>query len=133
MTKWYDATQGVVEAANQAMREIADNASLETYEKIERIHDIWQTVATALSDSIREDLDENWPEEAALAKALDVDCVGQTSDTGKIVSWGPDTGDGFRPFHVHETAEIPDWAKPSEEDLERQRLYEETGDERLRG
>ena len=107
MTRWYDATQGVVEAANSAMREIADNRLLEADEKIDRIHDIWQSVATALCDSIREDLDENWPEEAALAKALDTDCVGQTSDTGKIVSWGPDMGDGFRPFYIHETPEIP--------------------------
>ena len=100
MTTWYEASQGVVEAANNAMGEVAAGSG-DHNDKVERIRAIWEPIALALCESCRGDLDED---EVALAKRLDTDFVGMTSDTRKMVSWGTD-GQYFRPFHIHEFAE----------------------------
>lgn len=102
MTRWYDASEGVVESANIAMAEIADSVSAPD-DRVVRIREVWEPVANALRDSVREDLGTNWPDEAALADSLGADFVGQTSDSGRIVSWGEDRG-AYRPFVIHPSA-----------------------------
>jgi hypothetical protein len=81
---WYNASQGVVEAANTAMREIA-SGSMDADERVVRITDVWLPVAEALVDSIPDEMSD---EMAALAEALGPDFVGVTSDTRRVVSWG---------------------------------------------
>ena len=78
MTTWYNASQGVVEAANMAMSE-ADDDTLDT---------IWRPVAEALLASIPEDFQRDWPELAQLADDAGPDFVGVTSDTRRVVVWG---------------------------------------------
>ncbi len=86
MTVYYEAMEGVVESCNMAMAEIARTRGKGMEE---RIRAIWEPVANALAQSVRDDLG---PAEVALAESLGSDFVGQTSDTGRIVSWGRDFG-----------------------------------------
>lgn len=96
---WHSATEATIFAANLAMREIAES-DLDVREKVARIEAIWRPVALALTENIRPDLPTAWPAEWALAKRLGVDFLGQTSDSGRVVSWGEATV-FYRPFVIH--------------------------------
>lgn len=103
---WYEASEATVYAANVAMRETAESG-IGAAEKSARIEAIWRPVAQALTESIRPELPTNWPEQWRIAKSLGADFVGQTSDTGRIVSWGaeltvPDADFTWRAFVIHD-------------------------------
>ncbi len=97
MVVHYEATEGVVESANIAMAELARTRGKNM---AERIRAIWEPVASALVQSSSHDLG---PDQAALVDSLGSDFVGQTSDTGRIVSWGRNFGT-WREFVVHSSA-----------------------------
>jgi hypothetical protein len=94
MSDWYNASAGVVSAANSAMAETVNNEDAQV-----RIREIWEPIALALRAS-EPDFD-NWPELAKQADDLGPDYVGVTSDTRKLVCWGGDNGK-FRPFVIIE-------------------------------
>jgi hypothetical protein len=98
MTRFDNATQEAVEAANVAMAEIAAAPMLHE-ERIVRIHEIWEPVANALTDSIPEGFEQDWPDDASAADAAGTDFVGVTSDTRRPVFWGADF-QHYRPFII---------------------------------
>ena len=79
MTTWYNAQQGIVEAANAAMAEQDDEESC---------REIWEPIANALIESAPSEFERDWPELWTVAQALGPDFVGITSDTRRVVAWG---------------------------------------------
>lgn len=103
MTTRYDAMQGIVEASNIAMRETLSGCENDRYTREGKLRALWEPVARALLDSIPEDFERDYPDEAAKAADAGVDFVGVTSDTRRPVFWGPDQVEGgivFREFVI---------------------------------
>lgn len=98
---WHRADEATIAAANSAMRQIAES-DMDAREKVARIEMIWRPVAEALTAAIRPDLPTASPAAWELAKSLGPDFLGQTTDTGRIVSWGEATV-FYRPFVVRDT------------------------------
>lgn len=96
---WYDATEEAVKAANIAMAEIGSSIPYNA-DSVAQLQAIKEAVANALCVTVCDDFQRNWPDEVELALSLGRDFIGQTSDTGRIVSWGPEEGP-FRPFVIH--------------------------------
>ena len=86
----YDASQGVVEAANAAMDETSDS---------DRCREIWEPIANALLDSVPQHFERDWPDLWGEAKDAGPDFVGVTSDTRRVVVWGR-THPRYREFAI---------------------------------
>ena len=81
MTTWFNASHGVVEAANSAMQEIAKGFQ-NTPEDHERMRAAWEPTANALIECIPDDFTADAGHESEI--------VGVTSDTQRVVTWGPE-------------------------------------------